>query len=203
MRGELPEFREWSAAAIWLLRGVIDADDERLWSLVLSNESSLSTHFARLGLRLVIDESEGLAYVRQLSEQEATDGHADLPKLFRQTRFGYPQTVLCVLLRDELRRFEEEEVHDDRCVVSETMLLDEWRVFMPQELDDVRALKDLTAALRKFEQLGIVRRFGEEPPSWEIRRILKARLPINELERLRGQLLSAVNDRASRSAQDG
>jgi uncharacterized protein DUF4194 len=203
MRGELPDFREWSAAAIWLLRGVIDAADERIWSLVLSNESSLSTYFARLGLRLIVDESEGLAYLRQLSEQEATDGYADLPKLFRQTRFGYPQTVLCVLLRDELRRFEEEEVHDDRCVIAEATLLDEWRVFMPQDLDDVKALKDLTVALRKFEQLGIVRRFSEEPPSWEIRRILKARLPISELERLLAQFSSVVDERASRPVQGG
>jgi hypothetical protein len=202
MISELPDFREWSAPAVWLLRGVVYADDERLWNLVLSNESSLHTYFARLGLRLIVDQSEGMAYLRQLSEDEATDGYADLPKLFRQTRLSYSQTVLCVLLRDELRRFEEEDIHDDRCVLEEAALLDQWRVFMPQELDDVRALRELNIGLRKLEELGMVRRFGEEPPSWEIRRILKARLAVTDLERLRAVFSAAVDVRGSGEAED-
>jgi hypothetical protein len=79
MRGDLPEFREWSIAAVWLLKGVVYADDARVWNILLSNVSGLEGYFARLGLRLVVDESEGMAYLRQLSEEEAGDGYDVLP----------------------------------------------------------------------------------------------------------------------------
>ena len=64
MRGELPEFREWSVAAVHLLQGVVEADGARSWNLVLSNRSPLESYFARIGLRLVVDEIEGYSYLR-------------------------------------------------------------------------------------------------------------------------------------------
>lgn len=201
MRDELPEFREWSLPAVWLLRGVVDADDSRVWNLLLSNVSQLEGYFARLGLRLVVDESEGLAYLRQLTGEEMPDGYEALPKLFRATRLSYGQTLLCVLLRDEFRRFAEEDVDNERCVVEETALLEQWKAFFPAQ-DDVKGYRELSAALRKLEGLGFVRKFGSDPPSWEVRRILKARLPASKLEQLKDQLAAAVERRGEDESED-
>lgn len=206
MRGEFPEFRDWSTAAVWLLKGPVYADEQRVWNVLLSNASALEGYFARLGLRLVIDESEGMAYLRQLMEEEAPKGYETLPKLFRSTRLSYSQTVLCVILRDELRRFEEEDLQNERCVVEEPALLDQWKAFFPQQEDDVRRQKDMLAALRRLEEMGFVRSFSDQPPSWEIRRILKARLPASELENLRAQLAAVIQrrgaDKMAMSAED-
>jgi hypothetical protein len=111
----LPEFREWSIAAVRLLQGAVYAGEPRVWDIVLSAKSHLEGYFGRLGLLFVVDESEGLAYLRQVSDDELPDGYDGLPKLFRKTRLSYDATLLCVLLREELRRFEEEDVH--RCAV--------------------------------------------------------------------------------------
>jgi hypothetical protein len=46
--------------------------------------------------------------------------------VFRSLRLSYGQTVLCVLLRDELRRFEEEDLRNERCVIEEAPLLNLW-----------------------------------------------------------------------------
>ena len=37
----IPEFREWSIAAVRLLQGVIYADEDRVWNLLLSNRSQI------------------------------------------------------------------------------------------------------------------------------------------------------------------
>lgn len=202
----LPEFSPWSLAAVRLLQGVLYADEPRLWDLVLSHRTPLEDYFARIGLLLVVDESEGLAFLRQLAEDECADGYESLPKLFRKTRLSYDATLLCVLLRDELRRFEEEELHNERCVVEASLLFDQWRTFYPAQHDEVRQRREFDAAIRKLEELDFVRSFGEEPEAWEVRRILKARLPVAELENLRSQLLAAKEHRGSASGaneQDG
>jgi hypothetical protein len=193
---DLPEFREWGIAAVRLLQGVVCADDGPAWSLVLSWTTPLRDHFARLGLLLVVDEPEGLAYLRQLHDDELPDGYDRLPRLFRRTRLGYNETLLCVLLREELRRFEEEDLHNERCVVELATLFDQWRGLSAQD-DEVRARAELTSALARLEELGFVRKFGSEPPAWEIRRILKARLPVGELERLKDRLLNAQDRKSS------
>jgi hypothetical protein len=105
----LPEFDDSSIAAVHLLQGVVYQDEERIWDLVLDYRSRLDTYFGRIGLRLVIDEAEGFAFLRQLddSELENVRGYDLLPKLFRKKRLSYDATLACVLFREELRRFEE------------------------------------------------------------------------------------------------
>jgi hypothetical protein len=56
----------------------------------------------------------------------------------------------------------------------------------------VRARRELSAALARLEELGFVRKLGGGPGSWEVRRVLKARLPVAELERLRDELARAA-----------
>ena len=191
----LPEFREWSIAAVHLLQGVVYEDSPRVWDVMLASRSQLENHFARLGLLLVVDEPEGLAYLRQLADDECPDGYDELPKLFRKTRLGYAPTLLSVLLREELRRFEEEDVQNERCVIETTELFDQWRGLFSSQEDEVRQQRELSASLGKLESLGFIRKFGDEPEAWEIRRILKARLPAAELENLKAQLTGAAKQR--------
>jgi hypothetical protein len=192
----LREFQEWSIAAVRLLQGVVYADDEVIWSVILSAQSTLESYLARIGLLLVVDESEGLAYVRQAEHDELPEGYERLPKLFRKSRLGYWDTLLCVLLREELQRFEEEDLNNERCICDVNSLFDQWRTFFPGVYDEVRQRRELDAALAKLSELGFIRRFGKEPETWEIRRILKARLPASELESLKAQLLTAAERRA-------
>ncbi len=192
---ELPEYRKWSIAAVRLLQGVVYGDDSLVWDIVLASRSQLENHFARLGLLLVIDEPEGLAYLRQLEDDERPEGYDELPKLFRKTRLGYAATLLSVLLREELRRFEEEDVQNERCVIETTELFDQWRGLFSSQEDEVRQHRELSTSLTTLEKLGFIRKFGNEPEAWEIRRILKARLPAAELENLKTQLMDAAKQR--------
>lgn len=199
----LPEFRDWSVPAVHLLRGVLYADEMPAWDILLSHPSELADYFARLGLMLVIDEADGLAYLRQLSEDERREGYDRLPRLFRRTPLGYEPTLLCVLLREEFRRFEDEDIDNERCVVETETLFDAWRNFFPAAEDELRLRKTLAGALRKLEALKFVRKFAGNsetwPEAWEVRRILKARLPIAELENLKAQLIAAAEGAGTRS----
>jgi hypothetical protein len=197
----LPEFREWSVAAVRLLQGAVYSDDEAAWNAVMTSQSQLEAYLARLGLLLIVDEPEGLAYVRQADQDELPEGYERLPKLFRKSRLGYWTTLLCVLLREELRRFEEEDLHNERYVVEVNSLFDQWRAFFPANYDEVRQRRELDASLVKLSELGFVRKFSNEPETWEIRRILKARLQASELEDLKSQLLSAAKRRGELESQ--
>ncbi len=184
----LPNYKDWSLAAVRLLQGPIYNDDGT-WELTLRYQSPLADYFTRIGLVLIVDEPEGLAYLRQLADDEARDEYQQLPRLFRRTRLGYDATLLCVVLRDELRRFEEEDLDNRRCVLEQSELFEAWKEFFPSGEDDVRLQKSLDGALKKLESLRFISRFSDGSEMWEVRRILKARLPVAELERLRDQLL--------------
>lgn len=190
----------WAPAAVRLLQGIVYHDDAGdAWERVLAGLTPLSGYFARIGLMLVVNEEDGFAYLRQIDSAVLPPDYPPLPKLFRSIRMTFEASLLCVLLRDELRRFEEEIHRDGRCVVTQASLLELWQTLIPGDQDAVRSNRALGSNLRKLEELKFVRQFEKSPASWEVRRILKARLPLAELERLRADLEAELKRRAGTS----
>ena len=182
---------EWSLAAIRLLQGVVYYDDNaKTWDLILRFQTPLREYFSKIGLYLIVDEPDGMAYLRQSNDESDVGEFDSLPRLFRRTPLGYETSLLAVLLRDLLRQFEEEDLQNQRCVVSQRDLLDLWRAFFAHQSDEVKLNRTLQSSLRKLEDLKFVKQFEDEPPTWEVRRILKARLPISELESLKAALIA-------------
>lgn len=194
---ELPEFREHGIAAVKLLQGVVYESDEPTWAILLSNESDLTDYFCQIGLSLVIDRSEGLAYLRQFDEDERTSGYERLPRLFRKTPLNYEATLLCVLLREEFRKFEEEDLDNERCVVELDLLFEQWKTFFPTESDEVSLRKGLSKTLNQLEKLKFVLKLKADQDSWEVRRLLKARVPLEQLEELRTRLVATADGTAN------
>jgi len=179
-------YEVWSGVAVRLLQGVVYHDDnEENWNTLLRSISPLTDYFLKIGLSLILNETDGMAYLRQASADDVVPEKGAIPKLFRRVPLGYEATLLCVLLRDELRQFEEEDLSNDRCVIAQHDLMVLWQAFFPEQPDEVRLTRTLVSSLRRLEDLKFVRQFESEPPSWEVRRILKARLPLEDLERLR------------------
>jgi Domain of unknown function (DUF4194) len=188
-----PATAVWGNAAIRLLQGVVYHDDNAsLWETLRANVSPLTDYFAKIGLQLIIDEADAMAYLRQPDDEEQENDAHSVPRLFRRTQMTYEQTLLCVLLRDHMRIFEEEDVQNEKCVVLQSDLLAIWENFFPSQSDNVKLNRLLGTNLRRLEELKFVRQFENEPPSWEIRRIIKARLPLSELETLQQSLLAHI-----------
>jgi hypothetical protein len=194
---ELPEFREMGIAAVRLLQGVIYAEDQAVWEILLAHENELTDYFARIGLSVVIDRAEELAYLRQFVDGEQLNGYERLPRLFRRTPLGYDATLLSVLLRDEYRRFEDEDLDNERCVVTVDQLLEDWKVFFPTVADELQLRRRLQSTLKRLEELKFVIRVESEQETWEVRRILKARLPVEDLDALRERLQAAEQERST------
>ncbi len=70
---ELSAPADWSAAAVRLLQGVVYHDDNaQIWDSVLRSVSPLTDYFAKIGLLLIVDESDGMAYLKQLDDDEVS-----------------------------------------------------------------------------------------------------------------------------------
>jgi hypothetical protein len=197
----LPPPVPWAAAAVRLLQGIVYHDDAgNVWESILAGMTPLRDYFARIGLLLIVNEEDGMAYLRQLDSEELPPEYQDIPRLFRSSRMGFEASLLCVVLREELRRFEE-EIHDDaRCVVTQSQILALWKTLIPDPSDEVRLNRTLGGHLSKLEEMKFVRQFEQSPPSWEVRRILKARLPLAELANLKQSLETELARRLTNAA---
>ncbi len=199
----LPPPVAWSAAAVRLLQGIVYHDDAGdAWDRILENVTPLTDYFVRIGVRLVVDEDNGMAYLRQIDPESFPTEYPTMATLFRKTRLGFDLSILCVLLRDELRQFEEEIRQDERCVVEQANLLTLWSEIGGHQDDPVRLNRQLTSHLKSLQDMKFVRQFSESPPSWEVRRILKARLPLSEMEQMRAELVQELERRRESASQE-
>jgi len=82
-------------------------------------------------------------------------------------------------------------------VIATDELFEQWKSFFSTAQDDVKSKRALDAALKTLEELKFIREFTREPQEWELRRILKARVPVAELEKLCNDLKSASEGRPS------
>ncbi len=184
-----PDFHDASTAAVRLLQGVVYESDERVWEIVLTHRSRLERHFAFIGMVLILDEPEGYAFLRPIGEDDqAPEGYENLPKLFQKSRLGYAATVLCVMLRDELRRFDDEQVDSTRCVVRKADLYEDWKAFVPENSNEGKLQRDFDSAIRTVKDLGFLKPLNPDGDDLEIRRILKARIGVQQLEDIRQML---------------
>jgi len=206
-----PEYKDWSIVAVKLLRGVLYSDESLSdWGMLSKFRDELQSYFARIGLKLVVSETEGYAFLRQIEEddqitEDTTAGvkYQNLPRLFRRSRLNYEATMICVLLRQRLHEFDElNNLDDERCAIAEDELFEDWKKLMPEMPDEKKTKDKFDKAMNRLKEIQFIKPIGEATGRWEIRRIIKARLSLENLENLRLQLQEAYSKDSSQSAEE-
>jgi hypothetical protein len=174
-----------SPLLITLLKGVVYREaDLPLWQALLELQARVRDHLTLLGLDLVLDETEGCAYLRQ---RVAVEGEPELPRLVPRRQLSYPVSLLLVLLRKRLVELDATGA-ETRPILSRAELVDMIRVFLPESANEARFVDRMDAHVNKVVELGFLRRLRGREDQFEIRRILKAFVDAQWLNELDGRL---------------
>ena len=162
-----------SAVLIPLLKGVTyRADDAAHWSALLQLQARVRDHAAVLGLELVLDESEGYAFLR--SRPESDDPAAPkLPRLVARRPLSFGLSLLLALLRKKLAEFDAAG-GDTRLILSREQVAEMLRVFLPEGSNEARLIDQVDTQLNRVIELGFARRLRGQDQMIEVQRILKA-----------------------------
>lgn len=167
---------ELSALVITLLKGVIYQEGEAsLWNVLLNLQARVRDYVTVLGLELVLDESEGYAFLRARLESEG-EGVAKLPRLVARRPLTFPVSLLLALLRKKLAEFDASG-GDTRLVLTRDQLVELVRVFLPDSSNEAKLIDQIETHLNKIVELGFLRKLktgAGQPTAFEVRRIIKA-----------------------------
>ncbi len=170
---------ELPVLAVTLLKGVIYRDgDERLWAALLDLQAQVRDYMKVLDLELVLDEAEGYAFLRSRPDDARSDSAEPAgsrpPRLIARRPLSFPVSLLLALLRKKLAEFDAGG-GDTRLVLTRDEIVDLVRVFLPDSSDDTRFIARIETHINKIVELGFLQRLKTAgPPSYEVRRILKA-----------------------------
>jgi hypothetical protein len=165
-----------STLVVTLLKGVVYREgDERLWGALLKLQSRVRDYVSVLGLELVLDEAEGYAFLKSRPDS-ADDGAApSLPRLVARRPLSFPVSLLLALLRKKLVEFDASGF-ETRLVLTPDDIVDLVRIFLPNSSNEARLIDQIETHINRIVDLGFLRRLkgAGGPPSFEVRRILKA-----------------------------
>lgn len=163
--------RAVAAAIIRLMQGVVyRVSDEDAWLTLERLGAGVRDHFATIGVDVVIDDTEGYAYLRSRPEE---DGEEALPRLVRRRALTYNVSLLLVLLRKRLVEFETAG-GEGRLVLSSEQIVEMLRLFQADSTNDARVVDQAETTIKKAAELGFLRQLRGQRDHWEVRRILKA-----------------------------
>lgn len=187
-----------SAVLISLMKGIVSREqDASLWQSLLALQARIRDHVSVLGLELILDESEGYAYLRQ---RPAGEGEAALRRLVARRQLGYPVSLLLALLRKKLAEFDATS-GETRLILSREVIVELMRLFLPDTVNEARLRDQIDSHINKIVELGFLRRLRGESDQFEVRRILKAFVDAQWLAELDAHL-SVYRDHAAQVFAD-
>ncbi len=173
-----------SLPLIALFKGVVYAEAQpQLWQTLLRLQSRVRDYVTVIGLELMLNETEGCAYLRQ---RPRTDEETELPRLVARRQLSYPVSLLLALLR---RKLAEHDTGDGatRLILSRDEIVEMTRVFLPDTHDEARLVQRIDSHIQRIIELGFLRRLRGQDDRFEIRRIITSFVD--------GQWLSEFNAR--------
>ncbi|HTT55296.1 MAG TPA: DUF4194 domain-containing protein [Streptosporangiaceae bacterium] len=159
-------------AVTQLMKGAVYRDThDRAWHSLLGLQPQARDYVDVLGLQVVIDETEGYAFLRQ---RPGDPGDADpLPRLVPRRTLSFHVSLLLALLRKKLAEFDAQG-GETRLMLTRQQIAEMVRVFLPASSNEARLTDQIDAHINKATELGFLRPAKSSEPAYEVRRILKA-----------------------------
>lgn len=160
-----------SPVLVTLLKGVLYKDQgSDLRGGLLQLQTRVRDYVDVLNLELVLDESEGYAYLRQRpgSDQEVPP----VPRLVQRRQLGYATSLLLALIRKKLAEHDASG-GDTRLILSRDQIVDLVQVFLSTGSNEAKAIDRIDADINRIAELGFLRRLSGHDDQFEVRRILK------------------------------
>lgn len=179
------EQRAVAVTVIALMRGVIYREsDEGVWQSLARHQGPVRSHFGTIGVDVVIDDTEGYAYLRAEDDDQEDE---PLPRLVRRRSLSYNVSLLLVLLRKRLLEFES-STGEGKLVVRRDELVDLLRIFLAESTNEARVIDQVDSTVRKVVELGFLRPLRGQSDEWEVRRVIKAFVDAQTLSDFQGRL---------------
>jgi hypothetical protein len=188
--------KELPFLVITLLKGVIYQDSDLvLWVLLLKLQAAVRDYVSVLNLELVLDETEGYAFLRSRNEDDQESSERNIPRLMARRPLTFQVSLLLALLRKKLQEFDSVG-GGTRLIMTRDEIIDLIKLFVPESTNEVKIANKIDAHINKIVELGFLRRLkaqSTKEDTFEVQRILKAFVDAQWLAEFDSRLASYKN----------
>lgn len=180
---------------IKLLQGPVYSDDKTAWRDLQAWSTAIKDYFGRIGIELIISETEGFARVVQPETEEHDEN--PLPRLMRKQSMNYETTLLCVILREMLEEFDILS-EGTKLFLTQKEIKERIELFYKEQANKSKLWKDLSRPINSLTVIGILKLSREDTANkdnnqYEVKRIIKALISNDKLAEIKNKLQTHVD----------
>ncbi|SDF93540.1 protein of unknown function [Methanolobus vulcani] len=178
----------YAAVLIKLLKGNLFDSDVQTWNNLIQYKQAIQNYFSSIGLELFVHENDGYAFLRQKDFEEQTD--QSLPSLVSKKQLTFHVTTLCVLLVERLYEDQNTKGNDSPYLtIDRKSIYNLMEPFMADTSNEARTKKKIDSFIDKVKDYGFLRPLKSDENTFEVRRILCAKIPNEKLHEIKEKLV--------------
>lgn len=175
----------YANSIIRLFQGIIYAE-EKEWNELISNRYEIEKYFGGIGLELFLDDTEGYAFVKQ---KEFSEDENPPLRLVSKRQLTFSITIICVLLKEELLKFDASSSDSGRLILSKEDIINAVQSFYPPESsNEAKRIEKIQADINKLIDYGFIKWQNEKKTTIEVKRIIKAIFKADKLNEIKEKL---------------
>jgi len=176
----------FAPVVIKLLQGVVYNDDKTTWNSLIQYQQFVKQYLSGIGIDVIVRESDGFAFLRQ--KDNDPDQENPLPHLIERRQLSYPVTLLSVLLYEKMVEFDSQTRESTRLIIDRDEIKELIRMFLPEGSNEAKLMNSIDGHINRLKELGILRELSTNPNKFEVRKILKAKIPVEGLQEIKTKL---------------
>lgn len=165
-----------------LLKGPVEYVDKSLWEKLLQHKAELSAFLLPLGLSLVLDEQDGYAYVKHITNDEEENAVSWIPR----RALSYEESIMLVLLREMMAEFEVGAATTRELIRKRREIKEYAELFFKENASRVKFLKEMDRLIDRTAENGFLDCIEQhevaDEQKFRIKKIIKARVGSEELD---------------------
>lgn len=191
---------QFTPVFIKLLKGSVDYTEKATWEKLIQYKTELTGFLQTVGLRLVLDEADGYAY---LQHAVAEDEDAMNISWIQRRSLTYEESIMLVLLREMMAEFEVGESTVRELIKKRREIKEYAELFFKEKASRVKFLKEIDRLIDKTVEYGFLsyvdRHDIADEEKFRINKIIKAKVDGDILEQYKEQL----SEHATKRIQHG
>lgn len=171
--------QEFSTTLVALLKGfVVESTNTKIYQYILDNQLVIEDYVSRIGLSLMIQEEDRVAYLRQRVYENEEEF---IPRIVSRHPLSYGASVLLVLLRKEVIEINQNE-SDSRVIISRDDIIDKIKPYIFSTNDEAKRDREIDRHIQTINDLGFIRLLKGSSTQYEVLPIIRGFVDAQLLE---------------------
>lgn len=194
--------KQWSDICVRLLQGpLFEEDNKEIFERLRLWNKEINSYFNIIGLKLFYSDDIDYSYLEQIEDEEG-NVIFNYNRLLKRHPLTYEASLILVILREELDKFELENINSENLILKESDIVELIEPYYKDTSDKIKFKDLISSNLNYISNMNLIKRVNSNDENlmlnndreFLIRNIIRAKVSASFLKEFKDMLESKMEN---------